>query len=227
MTLDLLSQFLAPRGRRLVSANVGSLGGLVALQRGEAHLAGSHLLDPATGQFNLPYLPQYLPDVPVLVLTFVEREQGLIVAQGNPKDIQGLADLGRADLVFVNRQRGSGTRLLLDFHIDQIGVKPESIRGYPQEEYTHLAVAAAVASGRADVGLGIHAAAAALDLAFVPLFHERYDLIIPQLHVSGPLLAPMLDLLHEAEFRDAVGRLPGYDATRMGERVELSGTPSR
>lgn len=226
MTLDLLSQFLAPRGRRLVSGNVGSLGGLVALQRGEAHLAGSHLLDPATGEFNLPYLPQYLPDVPVLVLTFVEREQGLIVAQGNPKDIQSLADLGRADLVFVNRQRGSGTRLLLDFHLEKIGILPEAVRGYRQEEYTHLAVAAAVASARADVGLGIHAAAAALDLAFVPLFNERYDLIIPRSHASGPLMLPMLDLLHDAEFRDAVARLPGYGVTKMGEPVEPRRTPT-
>lgn len=223
MTLDLLAQHLSQRGRRLASGNVGSLGGLVALRRGEAHLAGSHLLDPATGEFNLPYLAQYLPDRSVVVVTFVEREQGLILAAGNPRAVRGLEDLARPDLTFVNRQRGSGTRILLDYHLERLKIGPESISGYTREEYTHLAVAAAVASGRADVGLGIHAAAAALGLDFIPLFHERYDLIIPEEYAATPLLAPLWDVLDDPGFRGEVSRLPGYDVKRMGIRAGVSG----
>lgn len=219
MTLDLITQFLARRGRRLASANVGSLGGLVALQRGQAHVAGSHLLDPESGEYNVPYLPRYVPEVPVRVVTLVGREQGLLVRKGNPKGIHELADLARADVSFVNRQRGAGTRVLLDYHLQRLGITPTQVRGYDQEEYTHLAVAAAVAAGRADCGLGIPAAAQALGLDFVPLFQERYDLVIPVEHYESALLAPLLELLHEAEFRRAVAALPGYDVTEMGKRV--------
>src|SRR3972149_3895069 len=143
ITLDLLAQFLAAHERRLVSANVGSLGGLVALKRGEAHLAGSHLLDPQTGEYNLSYIPQYLSGVPVKVIALVNRKQGLLVAKGNPKEIRSLADLVRPEVTLVNRQRGAGTRVLLDYRLDGSGLAKESIRGYNHEEYTHLAVAAA------------------------------------------------------------------------------------
>lgn len=219
MTLDLLAQHLARRGRRLVSANVGSLGGLVAVRRGEAHLAGSHLLDPETGEYNIAYLHRYLPETPVRLVTWVGREQGLLVPKGNPKGMRDLADLAFKDVRFVNRQRGAGTRVLLDYHLKRIGIDPVEIAGYEQEEYTHLAVAAAVASGRADVGLGIPAAAQALDLDFVPLFHERYDLVIPCAFLEGELLAPLFDLMYDAEFRAAVAALPGYDVSRMGQIV--------
>jgi putative molybdopterin biosynthesis protein len=216
LTLDLLAQFLAERGARLSSANVGSQGGLVALRRGEAHLAGSHLLDPDTGEYNVTDVKKYLPDTPVVLVTLVGREQGLIVRPGNPKNLRTLADLGQAGVTFVNRQRGAGTRVLLDFEIGKIGLKPEEIRGYAREEYTHLAVAAAVASEVADCGLGIAAAARALNLDFVPLFKERYDLVIPHEHYTSPLLRPLLDLLHDARFRDQVAALPGYDVSAMG-----------
>lgn len=216
LTIDLMAQFLAEAGSRLTSANLGSIGGLVALRRGEAHLAGSHLLDPETGEYNLTHVRQYLPGVPVVVTALVGREQGLIVAPGNPKGINGLADLTRPDVSFVNRQRGAGTRLLLDHHLGRLGLLSESIRGYDREEYTHLAVAAAVASARADCGLGIRAAARSLDLDFVPLFNERYDLIIPRLHYESPVLRPLLDLLSDPRFREAVRAMPGYDVTPMG-----------
>ena len=222
LTLDLLAQFLAALDRRLVSANVGSLGGLIALERGEAHLAGSHLLDPQTGEYNLAYLRQYLPAVPVRVVTLVGREQGLLVRRKNPKSIRGLEALLRPEVAFVNRQRGAGTRLLLDYHLSKKGIVPQQILGYNQEEYTHLGVAAAVASGRADCGLGIAAAAQALDLDFVPLFQERYDLIIPQEYAQGALLAPLFDVLHDAAFRQAVAALPGYDVASMGKLVAES-----
>jgi len=219
LILDLMAQYLAARHRRLVSANVGSQGGLVALRRGEAHLAGSHLLDPETGEFNLRYIREYLPGIPVVLVTLAGRQQGLLVPPGNPKGVHDLADLTRPDVTFVNRQRGAGTRVLLDYHLTILKVAPEAIRGYNQEEYTHLAVAAAVASGRADCGLGIAAAAQALELDFLPLFQERYDLVIPGEYYQSDLLAPLLDLLGDADFRQAVAALPGYDIKPMGTVV--------
>lgn len=217
--LDLLAQHLSEHERRLVSANVGSQGGLVALRRGEAHLAGAHLLDPETGEYNLPYLKRYLPGVPVKVVGFVHREQGLIVRRGNPKGIRSLQDLLREDVIFINRQRGAGTRVLLDYHLNSMKIEPNQVHGYDDEEYTHLAVAAAVASGRADCGLGIPAAAQALELDFVPLFHERYDLVIPQVHAESDLLRPLFELLESQLFQNAVEALPGYDTRIMGTLI--------
>jgi len=219
LTLDLLAQYLSERGRRLVSANVGSQGGLVALRRGEAHLAGSHLLDPATGQYNLTAIREYLPETPVRVIAWVDRTQGLLVRRGNPLHITTLSDLPRPDVRFVNRQRGAGTRILLDYHLTQLGVTSDQVHGYEQEEYTHLAVAAAVASGRADCGLGIAAAAQALDLDFIPLYQEQYDLVIPIAHLAGPLLSPLWDLMADSRFRQTVAALAGYQTERMGAIV--------
>jgi putative molybdopterin biosynthesis protein len=223
LTLDLLAQYLSARGRRLSSANLGSVGGLIALRRGEAHFAGSHLLDPETGTYNLPYLPQYLPETPVTVVALVERDQGLLVAKGNPKGIRQLQDLARTDIRFVNRQRGAGTRVLLDFELGKLGLPPERVRGYEQEEFTHLAVAAAISSGRADCGLGIRAAAAALDLDFLPIKRERYDLVIPEEHFASELLRPLRELLTDPGFRAEVGSLPGYHVEVMGQ--EMASTP--
>ncbi|MEM9773572.1 MAG: molybdopterin biosynthesis protein [Chloroflexota bacterium] len=219
MTLDLLAQFLSSRERRFTSANVGSLGGLVALRRGESHLAGSHLLDPETGEYNLADIAKYLPDTPVKVVTLVGREQGLMVAKGNPKKLKSLADLAQGGIAYVNRQRGAGTRVLLDYQLNRAGINPETIRGYEREEYTHLAVAAAIAGGRADCGLGITAAARALELDFVPLFQERYDLVIPAEYADSDLLVPLFDLLSDRYFQTAVSRLPGYDVNLMGKFV--------
>ncbi len=217
--LDLLAQHLSGHNRRLVSANVGSQGGLVALRRGEAHIAGSHLLRPETGEYNLPYLEQYLPRVPVKLVGFVRREQGLIVRRGNPKGVCSLQDLVRDEVMFINRQRGAGTRVLLDYHLNLMKLAPNQVHGYDDEEYTHLGVAAAVASGRADCGLGIPAAAQALDLDFVPLFHERYDLVIPQVHAKSDLLKPLFELLKSQLFQNAVKMLPGYDTSIMGTLI--------
>ncbi len=219
MTLDLLAQELAARGRRLASANVGSLGGLAALRRGEAHLAGSHLLDPATGIYNDAYIRQYLPGQPVTLVAWAGRSQGLLVRAGNPLNIQGLADLARPEITFVNRQRGAGTRVLLDFHLARLGIAPEQVRGYEQEEYTHLAVAAAVASGRADCGLGVMAAAQALGLGFIPLFSEEYQLVIPTRFYESRLLEPLLELMQSPAFRRMVHNLPGYEVDKMGQIV--------
>ena len=216
LTLDLMAQFFAEHDRRLASANAGSLGGLVALKRGEAHFAGAHLLDPETGEYNISYIRQYMPNIPVKVVALVMREQGLIVEKGNPKGIKSLGDLSRHNVQFVNRQRGAGTRVLLDYHLRKMDVPQSSIEGYQQEEYTHLGVAASVASGRADCGLGIAAAAQALDLDFLPLFQERYDLVIPKQFADDALLAPLFDLLADSAFRTAVSQRVGYDVSVMG-----------
>ncbi|HCK65136.1 MAG TPA: hypothetical protein DHW49_02625 [Anaerolineae bacterium] len=218
LTLDLMAQFLAEKNRRLASANVGSQGGLVALRRGEAHFAGSHLLDPNTGEFNISYIRQYMPNIKVKVVALVGREQGLIVKKGNPKGIKSLGDLaGRSQergVQFVNRQKGSGTRTLLDYHLNQLNIPHEYIAGYHQDEYTHLGVATAVASGRAACGLGIAAAAQALDLDFIPLFQERYDLVIPKEFVD--FLTPLFDLLTDSRFQHSISLLKGYDVSIMG-----------
>jgi putative molybdopterin biosynthesis protein len=225
MTLDLLAQFLAEYDRRFASANVGSQGGLIALRRAEAHMAGSHLLDPETGKYNIAYIRQYMPDIPVKVIALVGREQGLMVKKGNPKGINSLGDLSssesgeKRETRFMNRQRGAGTRVLLDYHLNIMGIPVDSILGYTQEEYTHLGVAAAVASGRADCGLGIAAAAQALDLDFVPLFQERYDLVFPKEHAESKLLAPLFELIAAGQFRNSVSKLTGYDVSVMGRII--------
>jgi putative molybdopterin biosynthesis protein len=221
LALDLLSNALARRapGASLASANVGSLGGLLALARGEAHLAGSHLLDEETGEYNVSYIHRHLGSVPVVLLQLAGRVQGLIVPRGNPLGLSGLADLARSDVQFVNRQRGSGTRVLLDYRLGQLGISSSAIAGYEREQYTHLAVAADVASGAADVGLGILAAARALELDFLPLFNEEYQLVIPREHYASPLLAPVLEILRGEAFRAEVARLGGYDVARMGEVI--------
>jgi putative molybdopterin biosynthesis protein len=219
LTLDLLAQFLAPRQRRLASVNVGSLGGILSLKRGEAHLAGAHLLDPESGEYNLAYIRQHLPGMKLRVVTLVGRTQGLYLSPGNPKGITGLTDLGRPDIRFTNRQKGSGTRLLLDYHLKQGGLEPGRISGYDHEEFTHLAVAALVASGRADCALGIEAASFALQLDFLPLYSERYDLIIPEEYADSDLMEPLMHLLNDSHFHDAVSGQPGYDISEMGNLV--------
>jgi putative molybdopterin biosynthesis protein len=220
MTLDILAQFLVKKSRRLVSVNAGSQGGLVALRRAEAHFAGSHLLDPETGLYNLSYIKEYLPDIPVSIYDWVGREQGLMVQKGNPKGVRSLKDLERPDVNYVNRQRGSGTRVLLDYQLGKLGISSVVISGYQLEEFTHLAVAADVKSGRADCGMGITAAANALELDFIPLFTEQYQLVIPRSVLEDHLLDPIFELAQDPEFRQAVMRLPGYDVSQMGKLVK-------
>ena len=229
LTLDLLASLLRRRhpDLHLSSTNVGSLAGLLALKRAEAHMAGSHLLDEETGEYNLPYVARLLPGEKVVVLTLVHRDQGLILPKGNPKDITTLLDLAREDVAFVNRQKGAGTRILLEYRLKQLGIDPMRITGYEREEYTHLAVAAAVKAGVADVGLGILGAARALNLDFIPLLKERYDLIIPEPHYRDPLLRPLLDLITSEGFKQEVEALGGYDTSETGRVVNGPAAPCR
>jgi putative molybdopterin biosynthesis protein len=221
LALDVLANRLHQQypERTLSSSNVGSLGGLVALSRGEAHLAGSHLLDEETGEYNLSYVKRLLAGKEVIVLHLVYREQGLMVAKDNPKGMKGLADLARPDVSFINRQRGAGTRVLLDFKAKEMGLDPAKINGYDRTAFTHLAVAVAVASGTADTGLGILAAARALDLDFVPVLKERYDLVIPRVHYESKMLEPVLAILQDASFKAEIEKLGGYDVSQMGQVI--------
>lgn len=228
LTLGILADHLRRRHPEITlsSAHVGSLGGLMALQRGEAHLAGSHLLDEDSGDYNRSFIDNLLTQkgIEVALIGFVRRQQGLIVPPGNPRNIRSLTDLTRPDVSYINRQRGAGTRVLLDHALKQHAINPSDINGYGRQEYTHLAVAAAVQSGTADAGLGILGAARALDLDFVPLFDERYDLIIPTTHLENPLIGRLLDLIRQPDssFRNAVTALGGYDVSPMGQVFPLS-----
>jgi putative molybdopterin biosynthesis protein len=203
----------------LASSNVGSLGGLVALRDGLCHLAGSHLLDPATGEYTLPYLDRILAERAVAVVRLAHRDQGLIVAPGNPLGLTDIQDLTRAGVRYVNRQRGAGTRVLLDHQLRLQGISAVAVDGYAREEHTHLAVAAAVAAGRADAGLGIMAAARAFGLDFVPVTREPYDLVVAAEALDSPLLAPLWALLRSDRFRAEVEELGGYATAEMGQRI--------
>ncbi|MGH3301383.1 MAG: molybdopterin biosynthesis protein [Streptosporangiaceae bacterium] len=203
----------------LASSNVGSLGGLVALRDGLCHLAGSHLLDPATGEYTLPYVDRVLGGASAAVVRLVHRDQGLIVAPGNPLGLAGIGDLARSGVRYVNRQRGAGTRVLLDYELGRLGISPEAIDGYAREEPTHLAVAAAIAAGRCDAGLGIMAAARAFGLGFVPVTREPYDLVVAATAMDSPLLAPLWSLLRSDRFQTAVTGLGGYSTKEMGRRI--------
>jgi putative molybdopterin biosynthesis protein len=220
-TLDLLGNTLAKQYPqfRLTSSNVGSTGGLMALKRGIAHVAGSHLLDPETGTYNVKDVRRLIPELPVRGINLVLRQQGLILAKENPKNIRGLEDLVREEIIFINRQGGSGTRILLDFRLKESGLEASRIRGYDQEEFTHMAVAVAVLSGRADVGLGIYAAARALDLAFIPVVQEEYDLIIPEKYWEEEKIQALLSVIGSADFQTAVSALGGYDLSLTGKVV--------
>lgn len=213
--LDLLGQFLLlEHGIRLTSSNVGSLGGLIALRRNHAHGAGTHLLDPVTGDFNIPYVKQYLAGQSILLVTFAEREQGLLVQRGNPLGITSIADLTRVK--FINRQRGAGTRILLDDTLKKLEIAPSQIQGYTHEEFTHLGVAAAVSSGIGDCGLAIRQAAVALGLDFVSVGWERYEIAIPLPHQSHPGIQAILTQLSNTAFLSALANQAGY-------RTDLSG----
>jgi molybdenum cofactor synthesis domain-containing protein len=218
ITLDILVDEIKKRGRhpRIVSGNVGSLGGLLALRKGDAHIAGCHLLDSHTGIYNTSYIERYLKGLAVHVFNLVTREQGLIVQRGNPKGIKGMEDLTRDDILFVNRQLGSGTRILFDFKLSEAGIDSSHIKGYENEEYTHMNVAVAVLSGMADTGLGILAAAKALDLDFIPIAKEQYDLVIPSSFVDDLKIQHLIDVTKSKEFKERVKGLGGYDPVKSG-----------
>ena len=219
ITIDIIGDEIRRGGRniRISSGNVGSLGGLMALRKGTCHLAGAHLLDTDSGEYNLSYIQRYLSGMKVSVFHLVQRDQGLIVPKKNPKGIKDIKDLTREDIVFINRQAGSGTRILFDYRLDRSGIDPASIKGYDREEFTHMAVAVDVLSGAADCGMGIFAAAKALDLGFIPMEREQYDLIIPSAMLNNANIQALLDTVKSREFRERVEALGGYNPSKSGE----------
>ncbi|MFO7707602.1 MAG: molybdopterin biosynthesis protein [Desulfobacterales bacterium] len=223
-TLDVLAdQLKASRGGvSLSSSHVGSMGGLMAIKRGGCHLAGSHLLDSEDGSYNVSYIRKYLPGRAVKLVNLVLRENGLIVARGNPKSIRSIEDLTRPEVTFINRQAGSGTRILLDYRLKVLGLDPGRIRGYGVEEFTHMAVAVAILSGSADAGLGIYAAAKALGLEFVPVVTEQYDLVIPAEHFDTENIQALLGVIRSTDFRKRVESLGGYNTRCTGDTIELA-----
>lgn len=219
LTLDILNSRMKASGRSggVASAHVGSLAGILALRRGEAHLAGIHLLDPQSGRYNREYLNRLLPGRDIKLINLVYRKQGLLVTKGNPLQLKELADLAKERVRFVNRQGGSGTRVLLDYLLAKEGISAEKIQGYHREEFTHLGVAVAVASGSADAGLGIESAAVALGLDFIPIGEERYDLAIPDEYLAEPSIESMLGVIRSPEFQAEVMSLGGYDVRDTGK----------
>ncbi len=223
LSLDVMHGFLKKSrpSFNLASTHVGSLGGLMAIRDNFAHIAGTHLLDVETGEYNLSYVQKYLPERQVVLLTLVHREQGLIVRKGNPKNIKGIADIEREDITYINRQAGSGTRVLFDFELEKHGLNPDNIAGYNYEEYTHMAVAVAVLSGKADAGLGIMAAARALNMDFIPITEERYDLLIPQEFMELPMIKKVTNIIVSADFKQMVENMGGYSTKGSGSMVLL------
>jgi putative molybdopterin biosynthesis protein len=222
-TIDLIANELKGRDSRihLSSSNVGSLGGLMALRRRQTHFAGSHLLDTQTGGYNFSYVERYLKGIPVRLVELAMREQGLLVGKGNPKAIRGIDDLMRPDVVFVNRQGGSGTRVLFDYCLQQRGLEADKINGYDQEEFTHMSVAVNILSGRADTGMAIYSSAKALDLDFIPIGRERYDLVIAQSAWPDFKMRTVLDIIASDSFRRMVTSMGGYDVSNSGRIVGI------
>ena len=214
--LDLLASEVHGRFRRvtMLAAHIGSMEGLMAISRGGAHMSGVHLFDPETGEYNFTFIRKYMPASKPVIIHFLKRDQGLIVRKGNPLGIGGFEDLSRRGVRFVNRQRGSGTRVLLDHHLGRLGIEPAHVEGYGNCVSTHTEVAAAVRSGLADAGLGVRAAAS--DLDFVPITQERYDLVVRKEFFYTEPLQKCLDVMRSKRFRDKVTSMGGYDAGETG-----------
>jgi putative molybdopterin biosynthesis protein len=223
-TLDILTDHIRINHPDLTlsSSHVGSLGGLMAIKKRVCHMAGSHLLDTTDGSYNVSYVKKYLPGRGIKLVNLVYRQQGLIIPKGNPKGIQDISDLARADIGMINRQAGSGTRILLDYRLDQLGINPAGLAGYTNEEFTHMSVAAAVLSGSADVGLGIFAAAKALDLDFIPVVTEQYDLLIPDEFFESARIQTVLETIVTPEFKARVEALGGYSLEKTGMVTTIS-----
>jgi len=220
-TLDILADHIkGVNGDISVSSShVGSMGGLMAIKKGACHMAGAHLLDPEDGSYNLSYIKKYLSNQKVWAINLVMRDQGLIVPKGNPENIQSIEDVKQKGLQFINRQPGSGTRILFDYKLKLLGISAHDIQGYENEEYTHMSVAVAVLSGRVDAGLGIQAAARALDLDFIPIVTEAYDLIIPDRFYRTQKVQALLDIIQTKEFQDRVVSLGGYSTQNTGKII--------
>jgi putative molybdopterin biosynthesis protein len=224
LAMEILARHLGQRKSsplELLTLHIGSLEGLIALRQGFGQVAGCHLLDMKSGEYNTSYIHHLFPDQEITLVTLAYREQGLLVAPGNPRHIRDLEDLGCEDLSMINRNRGSGTRLWLDYNLRKISLPPQSIRGYSREVRTHTAVAETISQGKADAGIGLKAAARQFGLDFIPLFQERYDLAIPKDAAQSKQLLPLLEFVTSAEFRRLVKKLDGYQTGHSGDTVDM------
>ena len=201
----------------LLTAHVGSVRGLVNLKHGLSHIAGVHLFDPETKEYNLSYVPKYLPKTETVVVHFLDRLQGLIVQPGNPLNVKGFEDLTRPDVRFINRQEGAGTRLLLDHNMKRLNIEGWQIHGYDTCVSTHTEVAMAVRSGSADVGLGLKAAALAAGLDFISITKERFDFVIPKVHFYSEPIQELIEIIRSDTFQGRVDRMGGYDTKDTGK----------
>lgn len=221
--MDVISNIIHKNKKmvNLSSAHVGSLGGIMSIKKGECHLAPIHLLDEETGIYNLPTLKKYLGALDIALIKGVKRTQGLMVAKGNPKEIKGIKDLIRADISLVNRQRGSGTRVLLDYLLKRESIDPKDILGYTREMNTHMMVASAVKSGSCDVGVGVLSAANMMDLDFVPIGDEAYDFVILKSNLKDKRVETFIQVLKSEDFKKALETLGGYGLENPGEIIAV------
>lgn len=219
--IDIASDLMHQRNKMyfLSSANVGSMGGIMSLKNGETHIAPIHLLNMETGGYNKSYVEKYVPNKKICLVKCVKRIQGFMVKRGNPLNIKDFEDLSREGIKFINRQRGSGTRLLLDYNLKKLNISPEKISGYFREEYTHLAVAAAVSAGDADVGLGVYSAATMMHLDFIPVCNEEYDIAIPEEYLEMDIVKEFIETIKSKAFKEKLEKLGGYDYTDTGEII--------
>ena len=218
-TVEFLSHELSRRFPEysLSFSNVGSLAGLIALSRGNSHIAGCHLLDPDTGRYNIPYISRYLPGMRATVINLAYRDIGLMVKQGNPLNIVSIKDLSRPGIKIINRQEGSGTRVLFDYECRKVGIEPKVIDGYEKDVNTHFEVAMAVASGVVDAGLGILSAAKVLNLTFIHLTKEQYDFVIPRENLSAQPIVSLVEVIRSPEFKQSINQMGGYDTKNTGK----------
>ncbi|WP_078428203.1 molybdopterin biosynthesis protein [Alkalihalobacterium alkalinitrilicum] len=221
LSIDVLSTLIKAQdvSKKIISSHIGSMAGIMAIKKGEAHVAGIHLLHSETGEYNIPFLKQYLKNESVVLLKFLQREQGWIVPKGNPKQLHSLQDIIEKDILYVNRQRGAGTRLLFDFLLKEALIESERIKGYNREMYSHLSIAAAVKSGSADAGLGVYAAANALQLDFIPVAYESYDLLMSKSFFESDQGQMLVDMIRSQPFSDELEVLGGYKTEQTGEVI--------
>lgn len=206
-------------GLSITPSYIGSLEGLMMLYRGSADIAAVHLLDPASQQYNLPFIRQLFVHEPITVMRLASREQGLIVAKGNPKNISGVKDLARNDITIINRQKGAGTRFLLDSFLANEKLEPAAVKGYSNEEWTHLGAAAHISRGSADAAFGIRCAASQLGLDFIPLTKEQFDLVFRWTPENREALKHLIDLIQLTNFKESIADMDGYDAEDFGEII--------
>lgn len=197
------------------------MGGILAMKRGECHIAPMHLLDMETGEYNIPYVERYFQGEKMALIKGVKRHQGFIVEKGNPKGIEGFSSLIDQDIIYVNRQRGAGTRILLDYYLNKENVDISNIKGYEREMTTHMSVATAVKTGSATTGLGIYSASKALDLDFVDIAYEDYDFLLPYKLLEDPRIIEFIEVLKSEEFRKRVESLGGYGFDNIGKIIVI------